>query len=56
MDLESTGEHISEERKVRILLNGILDNCLEAAKNQVLAMQALHDTFEKCYKLPFPST
>ena len=46
VDLESTGEHISEERTVRILLNGILDNCLEAAKNQVLATQALHDTFE----------
>ena len=46
VDLESTGEHISEERKVRILLNGISDNRLEAAKNQVLTTQALHDTFE----------
>ena len=46
VDLKSTGEHISEERKVRILLNGISDNHLKAVKNQVLAMQALHDTFE----------
>ena len=46
VDLESTGEHKSEERKVRILLNGISDNCLKAAKNQVLATQALHDMFE----------
>ena len=46
MDLESTGEQISEERKVRILLNGISDNHLKATKKQVLATQALHDTFE----------
>ena len=45
-DLESTGEAVSEERKVRILLTGIADARLESAKNQILATPTLRATFE----------
>ena len=46
IDLQSTQEEVSEERKVRVLLNGILDPRLEAAKNQVIASNHLQSTFE----------
>ena len=46
VDLQSTQEEVSEERKVRVLLNGILDPRLEAAKNQVIASNHLQSTFE----------
>ena len=46
IDLQSTQEEVSEERKVCILLNGILDPRLEAAKNQVIASDHLQSTFE----------
>jgi hypothetical protein len=45
-DLEESGETVDVERKVRILLRGITDPTLEAAKNQVLATAALRTTFE----------
>ena len=35
-----------EERKVCILMSGISDSCLEAAKKQVLATPLLRQTFE----------
>ena len=46
VDLQSTQEEVSEERKVHVLLNGILDPRLEAAKNQVIASEHLQSTFE----------
>ena len=46
VDLQSTQEEVSEERKVCVLLNGILDPRLEAAKNQVIASNHLQSTFE----------
>ena len=45
-DLESTGETVSEERKVRILMTGTSDSRLESAKNQILATPFLRSTFE----------
>ena len=45
-DLEESGETVDVERKIRILLRGITDPTLEAAKNQVLATAALRETFE----------
>jgi hypothetical protein len=45
-DIESTGEEVSETRKVRVLLQGITDTRLANAKSQVLATPALKDTFE----------
>ena len=45
-DLESTGEFVSEERKIRILLTGIHDTRLESAKNQILASPNLRISFE----------
>ena len=45
-DLESTGEFVSEERKIRILLTGIHDSRLESAKNQILATPTLRLSFE----------
>ena len=46
VDLQSTQEEVSEERKVCVLLNGILDPRLEAAKNQVISSDHLQSTFE----------
>jgi hypothetical protein len=45
-DIFSTGEEVSQARKVRILLNGITDSRLQHAKSQVLATPALKETFE----------
>jgi hypothetical protein len=45
-DIETTGEEVSETRKVRILLQGIQDQRLLHAKTQVLATPALKATFE----------
>jgi len=45
-DLEQSGETVDVERKVRILLRGITDPTLEAAKNQILATATLRETFE----------
>lgn len=45
-DIEISGEQVSEIRKVRILLNGIRDARLNAARNQVLATPKLEETFE----------
>jgi hypothetical protein len=45
-DIETTGEEVSETRKVRVLLQGIKDSRLEHAKSQVLATPALKATFE----------
>jgi hypothetical protein len=45
-DIETTGEEVSETRKVRVLLQGIQDNRLSHAKSQVLATPALKATFE----------
>jgi hypothetical protein len=45
-DIFSTGEEVSQARKVRILLNGISDSRLQHAKSQVLATPALKETFE----------
>lgn len=45
-DIEATEEIVSETRKVRILLTGILDNRLNQAKSQVLATPDLKATFE----------
>lgn len=45
-DVESTGEDVSEQRKVRILLHGIHDSRLQQAKSQVLATPNLKSTFD----------
>ena len=45
-DLESTGENVSEERKVRILMTGTSDSRLDSAKNQILATPFLRSTVE----------
>ena len=45
-DLESTGEMVSNERKVRILLLGVSDPRLESAKNTILATPSLRANFE----------
>ena len=45
-DLESTGELVSTERKIRVLLTGIHDPRLESAKNQILATPNLRTSFE----------
>jgi hypothetical protein len=45
-DIETTGEEVSETRKVRVLLQGIQDQRLSTAKTQVLATPALKATFE----------
>jgi hypothetical protein len=45
-NLEESGETVDMERKVRILLSGIIDPTLVAAKNQVLATATLRTTFE----------
>jgi hypothetical protein len=45
-DIETTGEEVSETRKVRVLLEGIQDQRLIHAKTQVLATPALKETFE----------
>ena len=46
IDLQSTQEEVSEERKVHVLLNGISDPRLEAAKNQVIPSDHLQSNFE----------
>jgi hypothetical protein len=45
-DLESTGELVFEGRKVRVLLQRIMDSRLDSAKSQVLATPALKANFE----------
>lgn len=45
-DIESTGEIVSETRKIRCFLNGLADTRLETAKSQVLATPELHATFD----------
>lgn len=45
-DIESTGELISENRKVRILMLGIRDERLATAKSQVTATPELKATFD----------
>ena len=45
-DLESTGEFVSNERKVRVLMTGIHDPRLESAKNTILATPELRASFE----------
>ena len=45
VDLESAGEQVSEERKVRVLLNGISDPRHKSAKHQVIASEHLQETF-----------
>lgn len=45
-DIESTGETISENRKVRILMLGIRDDRLATAKSQVTATAELKATFD----------
>ena len=45
IDLQSTQEEVSEERKVHVLLNGISDPRLEAAKNQVIPSDHLQSNF-----------
>ena len=45
-DLESTGEFVSHERKVRVLMTGVHDPRLESAKNTILATPDLRATFE----------
>jgi hypothetical protein len=45
-DIETTGEEISETRKVQKLLQGITDTRLAPAKSQVLATPVLKATFE----------
>lgn len=44
-DIESTGEAVSETRKIRCFLNGLADVRLGTAKSQVLATPDLHATF-----------
>ena len=46
IDLQSTQEEVSEERKVHALLNRISDPRLEVAKNQVIASDHLQSKFE----------
>ena len=46
IDLQSTEEEVSEERKVCVLFNGISDPRLEAAESQVIASDHLQSTFE----------
>ena len=45
-DLESTGEFVSNERKVRVLMTGVHDPRLESAKNTILATPELRVSFE----------
>jgi hypothetical protein len=45
-DIETTGEEVSETRKVRVLLQGIQNQRLSTAKTQVLVTPALKETFE----------
>ena len=45
-DLAATGEIVSQERQVQVLLQGITDPLLQTAKAQVLATPGLSATFE----------
>jgi hypothetical protein len=45
-DIESTGEAVSETRKVRVLLQGITDPRLVTAKSTEIATPTLKDTFD----------
>jgi hypothetical protein len=45
-DLEATGETVDEGRKVRILLQGLVDTRLQVAKSQVLASSHLSATYD----------
>jgi hypothetical protein len=47
--LESTGELVFEGRKVRVILQRIMDSRLDSAKSQVLATPALKATFERAF-------
>lgn len=46
-DLESTGEHVHDERKVRILLRNCIDPRLEGPKNYILASETMKVSFEE---------
>ena len=48
-DLTAMGELVSKDHKVRVLMNGISDQWLEAAKNQVLATAHLKAMFKAAY-------
>lgn len=45
-DIESTGEAVSEDRKIRALMLGIRDDRLVAAKSQVTATRDLRTSFD----------
>jgi hypothetical protein len=45
-DLETTGELVSDERKMRVLLKGLIDPKLEAAKAQVMGNDRLKNDFD----------
>jgi hypothetical protein len=45
-DLEATGELVSDERKMRVLLKGLIDLKLEAAKAQVMGNDRLKNDFD----------
>jgi hypothetical protein len=45
-DLETTGELVSNERKMRVFLKGLIDPKLEAAKAQVMGNDGLKNNFD----------
>jgi hypothetical protein len=45
-DIESTGEVIDQQMKIRILMQGISDNCLRTGKATILANPVLYTDFE----------
>jgi hypothetical protein len=45
-DLETTGELVSDERKMRVFLKGLIDPKLEAAKAQVMGNDGLKNNFD----------
>ncbi len=45
-DLETSGEEVSESRKVRIFIQGLKDHRLDVAKSQILASDTLKSTFQ----------
>jgi hypothetical protein len=44
-DLETTGELASDKRKMRVLLNGLIDPNLKATKAQVMKNECLRNSF-----------
>ena len=45
-DLESTGEVVTESRKLRVFMTGLKDSRLEVVKSQIQATPALQVSFE----------